>query len=37
MVVENTKLFMQFFIKIYLLFIDRLLKANDDNFRLLIY
>ena len=36
MVVENTKLFMLFFIKIYLLFIDHLLKANDDNFRLLI-
>ena len=36
MEVENTKLFMLFFIKIYLLFIDRMLKSKYDNFWLLI-
>ena len=35
MVVENSKKFMHFFIKIYLLIIDSLLIANDDNFWLL--
>ena len=35
MVVENSKIFMHFFIKIYLLIIDSLLIANDDNFWLL--
>ena len=36
MMVENSKNFMHFFIKIYLLVIDSLLIANDDNFWLLI-
>ncbi len=35
MMVENSKIFMLFFIKNYLLIIHDLLIGNDDNFRVL--